>query len=540
MDHVKYLLENHFPIDIDSPDGLFPLHIAAIKGNAEIMKLLINKQSDVNCLTLDRVTPLHYAVESGCYEAVKILIENGAILRADDNRRTPLDIIDSVDSPDKEKIKILLDELNDKKKAESYIEQNEEQFIDLCNEKPILVKRFGGSFLVSAAKHNMQRIIQYLIKQGIDVNSIERETIMSPLHYCAQNNNENLVSFLIQNGAKLTKSKDGKTALDLTTSDIVKLMLGATFMNEKVSADVACAALKNNRIPLLLVILESKGFDINSYNEKGKTLLTTAVSTQNSALLKIILTYSPDLSKQTRNGLTALHISAIRDDIEIAEELIRRCSPILTDRFGKKPIDYAKSDEMKELLSKYEEIKQTLDTNQTDKDNVKALVKQNKKNVSVYGPLLAFEAIKHQSEHSLKFLLLHGVSPNTKNQYGEGLMHYAASLNYIQGAILLLQSSANINLKNKEGATPLHIACAKGNDVFAELLIVNGADLNAQAKGGMTPLMIATRSHCKRIVNLLLDKGANEDLKNVNNDDYNDLKKKKKRIKLLIQDEENH
>ena len=82
------------------------------------MKLLINKQCDVNCLTLDRVTPLHYAVESGCYEAVKILIENGAILRADDNRRTPLDIIDSVDSPDKEKIKILLDELNDKKKAE--------------------------------------------------------------------------------------------------------------------------------------------------------------------------------------------------------------------------------------------------------------------------------------------------------------------------------------------------------------------------------------------------------------------------------------
>jgi ankyrin repeat protein len=62
--------------------------------------------------------------------------------------------------------------------------------------------------------------------------------------------------------------------------------------------------------------------------------------------------------------------------------------------------------------------------------------------------------------------------------------------------------------------TPLHYACAKGHLEVAQFLLSNGAMVDSLSLGGTTPLMMAVQSGNEYLVKLLLDKGANLQLRN--------------------------
>ncbi len=64
------------------------------------------------------------------------------------------------------------------------------------------------------------------------------------------------------------------------------------------------------------------------------------------------------------------------------------------------------------------------------------------------------------------------------------------------------------------GWTPLHYACAKGQLDVAQFLIANGAIVDSMSLGNTTPLMMAVQSGNEQVVKLLLDKGADLQLRN--------------------------
>jgi ankyrin repeat protein len=64
------------------------------------------------------------------------------------------------------------------------------------------------------------------------------------------------------------------------------------------------------------------------------------------------------------------------------------------------------------------------------------------------------------------------------------------------------------------GWTPLHYACAKGQLEVAQFLIANGATVDSMSLGNTTPLMMAVQSGNELLVKLLLDKGADLQLRN--------------------------
>ena len=64
------------------------------------------------------------------------------------------------------------------------------------------------------------------------------------------------------------------------------------------------------------------------------------------------------------------------------------------------------------------------------------------------------------------------------------------------------------------GWTPLHYACAKGQLEVAQFLIANGAIVDSVSLGNTTPLMMAVQSGNEQVVKLLLDKGADLQLRN--------------------------
>ena len=156
------------------------------------------------------------------------------------------------------------------------------------------------------------------------------------------------------------------------------------------------------------------------------------------------------------------------------------------------------------------------------------------------------KAAKFDDVSTVRSLIKQGISPNTVDENGNPMLVLAIKDHSYQVVELLLASKEiDVDISNKLGETPLmmasingempivktlvinnkaqidhigwtplHYACAKGHLDVASFLIANGANVNALSLGGTTPLMMAVQSGNELLVKLLLDKGADLQLRN--------------------------
>jgi ankyrin repeat protein len=82
-------------------------------------------------------------------------------------------------------------------------------------------------------------------------------------------------------------------------------------------------------------------------------------------------------------------------------------------------------------------------------------------------------------------------------------------------ALFLLKHGAKPDtLRTPAGRTALHMAAAYyGCETLCQALLNAGADINARTKDGATPLMLAALSAKLRLVKMLVEKGADINLK---------------------------
>ena len=92
---VQELLDSGIDPNKDaSSDGAYPLHLASLKGNKEIVQILLDNGAkiDLRATNKDKATPLAWAAFFGQKAVVSLLIEVGAPINAiDANQYTPLD-----------------------------------------------------------------------------------------------------------------------------------------------------------------------------------------------------------------------------------------------------------------------------------------------------------------------------------------------------------------------------------------------------------------------------------------------------------------
>jgi ankyrin repeat protein len=67
-----------------------------------------------------------------------------------------------------------------------------------------------------------------------------------------------------------------------------------------------------------------------------------------------------------------------------------------------------------------------------------------------------------------------------------------------------------MNAASEIQGTPLHIAVASGHRDIVELLVTRGADVNVKDRMGQTPLDMAKQKRQTEIIDLLLAHGAQE------------------------------
>jgi ankyrin repeat protein len=123
------------------------------------------------------------------------------------------------------------------------------------------------------------------------------------------------------------------------------------------------------------------------------------------------------------------------------------------------------------------------------------------------------DAVEKQNHDAIRTLLEQHADVNGTQVDGMTALHWAAHLDDLEMARLLVNGGANAKAANRYGVTPLSLACENGNTELVELLLGTGADPNVTLRGGETPLMTAARTGKVGAVKALLDRGAVVDAK---------------------------
>lgn len=127
------------------------------------------------------------------------------------------------------------------------------------------------------------------------------------------------------------------------------------------------------------------------------------------------------------------------------------------------------------------------------------------------------------------------------NFQGNLPIHQAIKDGDINNFKKLIQDKQNINAYNEWGDTPLLVATRNHKSEMANLLIDAGADINAQnRRDGQTALHVAADHYgSEAIMNLLLSKGADKNIKDndgLTSDDI--LKEKQQDQELKVKEQE--
>lgn len=122
------------------------------------------------------------------------------------------------------------------------------------------------------------------------------------------------------------------------------------------------------------------------------------------------------------------------------------------------------------------------------------------------------QAIRCSNENMVTILLDHGADVETRDELSRTALFETLDCHSLDAAVLLLDQGINLSSCDHKGNTVLHEAIRRSTFEHASLFIGQGIELNIFNEEGLTPLHLAARhNHC-RIVNDLIEKGADIDL----------------------------
>jgi ankyrin repeat protein len=210
---VKLLLEKGADVNARDNEGWHPLQLAAKRGDVEIVKLLLGNGADVNATNNYGVTALESAAYRGYLNVVKLLLEKGADVNAKDVDKTAA-LTGAAKAGQTNVVGLLLDKGAD---------------INATNWS-------GDSVLMTAVEEGKIEVVRLLLARGANVNA---EDMMghSALDEAKKNANAAIVQLLQQGGA----TKSSATKQDEAMSNNLKDM-----SNSLQKLQESAAALSNS------------------------------------------------------------------------------------------------------------------------------------------------------------------------------------------------------------------------------------------------------------------------------------------------------
>ncbi|HTA71472.1 MAG TPA: ankyrin repeat domain-containing protein [Bryobacteraceae bacterium] len=127
--------------------------------------------------------------------------------------------------------------------------------------------------------------------------------------------------------------------------------------------------------------------------------------------------------------------------------------------------------------------------------------------------LRVIQAVRNNDTQLVRRLLKQHADVKATQGDGATALHWAAHLDNVAAADLLIRAGARVNAANDDGATPLYLACMNHSAPMVERLLAGGADANAKLLSGETALMTCARTGDATAVKALLVHGASVNAK---------------------------
>lgn len=354
-----------------------------------------------------------------------------------------------------------------------------------------------------AAAENFMPAVQLFVENGVNINQKDER----PLTKASESGNLEIVQYLLKTGKNSQETlNDALWALcdarpKPDTLKIAQLLL-------EYGAQVNSQAGFYNTTPLhgaarngsleLVKLLVSKGAKINAVDKEFSMPLAEAVQADNLEIAKFLLEHGADKTINHSDDEFQTAIFKARS-AKMAQLLIANGANVSeSDKKGLSVLlhavaNYLDFDLLKVLLQNGADI------NARDDSGTTALLRA------------AWYPYERDDKNCVQFLLENGANANVANNQGETPLLVADRLDVLQA---LLAHGADVNAQNEDGQTAL-IHIAKMDDPEGEKtkwLLEHGADVNIRDKEGKTALGYATavRSswYSKERVEILKQYGA--------------------------------
>ena len=440
------------------------LNLAVRHGHAEIAKLLLAKGASPNEMSTFGMSPLHEAANRGYAGLVKLLVTYGTDINGAENGRqhTPLYYARTAQV------------------AEALIANGGDvNWRDKRRATPL-------HFI---ARSGMTTAAEVLLAHGADINATDNSG-RTPLHMGAVR--KEMVEFLIAKGADINaKDKAGATPLrnaikakekkaaellllhgadcgDFTIYEVVWLGdIARVRKLLKSNPALANDASKTYREPVLFTAIRKGHIAIAKFlldngaklNVKGKYKeppLHAAAYSGHKDVIALLLRKGADVNRKGAHGEQALHWAAAKGHGEITRLLVEAGAEVNTHT----------------------------DTPRADVDTLPS-----GDDADVIREQLRFLALckkQKQAEAAGSSLQIMG-GVRLAFAAGDTPLHSAAQWGHKDIVKMLLANGAEVNVTNKWGQTPLHYASVFGHEEVIRTLLNAGADPEAKMPDGTTP-----------------------------------------------------
>ncbi len=436
------------------------LMYAALGGNERIVSFLLEKGLDVNARDNAGRTPLMYAIEGGNNQVVQLLLDKGADIKAADYEgKNVLMYVAEFGSSD------FADELLSKGDSLAAVDNN------------------GRTLLMYAAQNGNLLMVDKLLQNGLDVNKTDNDGV-SAIVYGARGGNVEVCRLLAKNGADIyVEDKNGKTPA----------FYGAEKGNAEIFSVVTDLFMRFNSVD----------------RESGKTVLMSAIESGNIDILRRILDSAPSLNKKDRMGRTALMYLVDKGRPDMVREFIRKgANAEARDNRGKSVLMYAAEGAAGVNMV-------------TVMQNFRTAPERNLNVRDADGKTALMYAVSGKNAQLIKAHMLLGrnVDVDAVDATGKTALMYAVGNRDIRVEKLMivemLEKVQRIDQNDDNGRTALMYAAAnpQADTQILNALLEKKANLQAVDNNGKSVLMYAVEGGDIGKVKLLLDAGANPDVK---------------------------
>ena len=447
----KHNINQPFP---NTPPHFTPLYVAVLTDNVEAVKLLLAKGANVHhYISNGDYNLLHAAARHDRYRIIPLLIKAGASLtERNPSQRTPFCIAARWGHL-----------------ASMKAISNSQKFN--------LATSNGNLALFCAAQEGQFHVIPTLVHLGCDMEYRVKPFNQTPLHVSVIHNHSGVVRTLLALGAEPSPLDAVKnTPLHIAaingSSDVIKPLLefGSSLYNvNSLLLTPPEEAVLNNEFGFLRAAMDHHGYDVNTQDQFGYTLLHTMIMLRHSVsdqVLEKLVQTDCDSNAPIEEDLFAIHwATQYYPSVQVLKKLVGMgCDLNAPMEEGLLPIHFA--------------------TQHNDTEAIRAFVE--------LGSDVDVPTLSEKRRHPI---------------------HIAAGLNCVEAIEVLTELGCDIEAQQstKLKLRPLHLTVLHRSQEAFRKLMEKGADIHSKISNGMTAIFFAVLQNAFEMIKVLVQNGSKID-----------------------------